>query len=347
MSKDGQNLVTLASFSSSPQANLVKHALEEAGIPCFLNDENITSINPFLSPIVEGIKLHVSQDNLAEAKKVLAEFDEPGEVVLEEKGDLELDEVKKETPLAPTPFKKVSRWAINTVIILPILFVVGFLSFQHFFLKPYEFDLKAFHQAESLVRKGYHSEAYRTLQELAEKEFLPAYTYLGDMSFNGLGIEASTPNAIKWYEKAVAGSPRFYAEAEKASFEKAAFALVKIYQEGLGVPANPAKVETFLKRVDEQTNSHRAQFQLFLYYKNSSIEEAMRYLEKSAEGGYSFAQFELGAFYEQGTVPFHKDYEKAAFWYFKAGLEGNRQAQRSLNRLIRLKQVKSKWKPFL
>lgn len=53
-------------------ANMTVGLLKENNIACFLKDENIVTIDPFLSPAVGGIKLMVQENDEASAKEIIA-----------------------------------------------------------------------------------------------------------------------------------------------------------------------------------------------------------------------------------------------------------------------------------
>jgi DNA-directed RNA polymerase subunit RPC12/RpoP len=53
------DFVELRSFDNYIEANIVLHMLQDAYINCHLKDENISTVNPFLSQAVGGMKLMV------------------------------------------------------------------------------------------------------------------------------------------------------------------------------------------------------------------------------------------------------------------------------------------------
>ena len=64
-------LVTLAAFNMPHQAHLAKSLLEAAGIPAFIRDEHLISINPLYSPALGGVKVQVPDVHLKEAREIL------------------------------------------------------------------------------------------------------------------------------------------------------------------------------------------------------------------------------------------------------------------------------------
>ena len=68
---DLRKLVTVRKFRDLPEALLAKGAIESAGIPCFMADDNIVRLDWFISNFVGGIKLLVDPENVTEATEVL------------------------------------------------------------------------------------------------------------------------------------------------------------------------------------------------------------------------------------------------------------------------------------
>ncbi len=64
-------LVVVASFNMPHQAHLAKTRLEAAGIPVFIRDEHLISINQLYSPALGGVKLEVPDVHLQEALNIL------------------------------------------------------------------------------------------------------------------------------------------------------------------------------------------------------------------------------------------------------------------------------------
>nr|WP_262903445.1 DUF2007 domain-containing protein [Hymenobacter psoromatis] len=54
-------------------AHLARTRLEAAGIPCFLTNENLVSLNRMYSPVAGGVRLHVYQRDAARAVEALRE----------------------------------------------------------------------------------------------------------------------------------------------------------------------------------------------------------------------------------------------------------------------------------
>ena len=65
------NFVTVATFTSSPEANLAKQRLESEGIKCLLLNESTVNAAWYLSVAVGWIQLQVPQVSLDLAKSIL------------------------------------------------------------------------------------------------------------------------------------------------------------------------------------------------------------------------------------------------------------------------------------
>lgn len=66
----------IASFDNFLVANMTLGLLEENDINCHLKDENIVTIDPFLSPAVGGIKLMVADVQFARALAIIKEAED-------------------------------------------------------------------------------------------------------------------------------------------------------------------------------------------------------------------------------------------------------------------------------
>ena len=65
------SIVVLASYYEPVAAHLARTRLEAAGIPCFLSNENLLSLNLMYSPAAGGIRLHVYQRDAEQATEAL------------------------------------------------------------------------------------------------------------------------------------------------------------------------------------------------------------------------------------------------------------------------------------
>lgn len=69
-------MITLRTFDNSINAHLLKSKLESEGIPCYLFDENINTLNPLYSMATGGIKLRISSNDLERAEAIIAEIED-------------------------------------------------------------------------------------------------------------------------------------------------------------------------------------------------------------------------------------------------------------------------------
>jgi ribosomal protein S27AE len=70
------NMITLRSFDNYFLANITLTKLQDAGVECYLKDENTVTIDPILSNAIGGIKLVVKETDASDAKQLLQQFDE-------------------------------------------------------------------------------------------------------------------------------------------------------------------------------------------------------------------------------------------------------------------------------
>jgi predicted RNA-binding Zn-ribbon protein involved in translation (DUF1610 family) len=63
--------VLLESFENYIDASLTLGRMEEAGINCWLKDENTATINPILTSAIGGIKLMVDKEDMERAVEIL------------------------------------------------------------------------------------------------------------------------------------------------------------------------------------------------------------------------------------------------------------------------------------
>jgi hypothetical protein len=68
-----ENIIVLDSYYEPLAAHLARTRLEAAGIPCFLTNENLVSLNRMYSPVAGGVRLHVYERDAARAAEALRE----------------------------------------------------------------------------------------------------------------------------------------------------------------------------------------------------------------------------------------------------------------------------------
>ncbi len=65
---DKEEIITLEVFKDDVTVSFVKNKLEEAGIECFVEEENIVGLNP-----LGGAELKIFGKDLIRAKEILAQ----------------------------------------------------------------------------------------------------------------------------------------------------------------------------------------------------------------------------------------------------------------------------------
>lgn len=76
------DLVVLQTFDNFFSANIQLTRLRAAGVECYLKDEYVVTIDPFLSNAIGGIKLMVRKDQEKNIRKILRELDSNNSTVV-------------------------------------------------------------------------------------------------------------------------------------------------------------------------------------------------------------------------------------------------------------------------
>lgn len=66
-----RNLVTVASYRDLPNADLARAALESAGIPAWIQDDNLVRMDWFYSNAIGGMRLQVDVADAEAAREIL------------------------------------------------------------------------------------------------------------------------------------------------------------------------------------------------------------------------------------------------------------------------------------
>lgn len=64
-------IIVFETFYNPIEANIVKSRLMDAGVQCFLSDENTITINPLYTQALGGVKLHLFERDIATARDIL------------------------------------------------------------------------------------------------------------------------------------------------------------------------------------------------------------------------------------------------------------------------------------
>ncbi len=143
-------LVTIATFWNTVEANLARNRLEDGGLHAFLADEEATSMTWALTNALGGIKLQVYARESEDARAILeergaADLGAPGpaedtsswrneaERPLEQGGaDADVDEAEPETTTRERDAERALRGAIFGLLFLPLQLYVFWLLLKVF-----------------------------------------------------------------------------------------------------------------------------------------------------------------------------------------------------------------------
>ena len=155
----------------------------------------------------------------------------------------------------------------------------------------------------------------------AEQGDVRAQNDLGNLYFNGKGVEKNLGQAVYWFTKAA-----------EQGLATAQYNLGICYS--YGTETNPEKAFYWYQKAAEQGHI-KAQNDLGSFYFNGKgtskdLEQAIYWFAKSAEQGLATAQYNLGICYSYGTEP---NPEKEFYWYLKAAEQGHIKAQNDLGNL--------------
>jgi hypothetical protein len=136
----GFNMQTIATFSNGIAANLAKGRLEETGIRVYLADEQTVGLAWHLTNAIGGIKLQVADEDVDEARAVLAEQgdDEPvtGPPAIEENSVVDDADASDEPEITSTLREQTAdralRGALFGLLLFPLEFYVVWLLVKVF-----------------------------------------------------------------------------------------------------------------------------------------------------------------------------------------------------------------------
>ena len=149
---------------------------------------------------------------------------------------------------------------------------------------------------------GEHKVALEIFQSLARNGYAEAQHQLGQIYYNGNGVEQSYGKAFYWYQTAA-----------KQGHSTAQLRLAEMYEISRGL---------FMKRLPESENIPK------------DDRMAAKWYRKSAEQGNAIAQGNLAGMYFDGRG-LDRNFSKAAKWCKKAAIQGNHAAQLSLGTMYR------------
>ena len=162
-----------------------------------------------------------------------------------------------------------------------------------------------------------YSEAFEWYRKAAEHGNASAQYRLGEIYFNGFGVERNIAEAKKW----------FLSAAELGNAD-AQFTIGWMNQTGYGLPQDFEEALKWYSLAAAQGNVSAQCNLANMYYNGFGLKkdyaEAADWYRKAAEHGYSVAQFDLGFMYDSGRGV-ERDRAEASKWYSKS-LEQNQES---------------------
>ncbi|MDZ4714782.1 MAG: DUF2007 domain-containing protein [Cytophagales bacterium] len=73
MEEAQEKIIIYRAYDTVMEANLAKTKLDAYGVPCFLTEENFTSLYPLRNDIFPGVRLHIFESDQQRVKEVLTE----------------------------------------------------------------------------------------------------------------------------------------------------------------------------------------------------------------------------------------------------------------------------------
>jgi TPR repeat protein/serine/threonine protein kinase len=181
----------------------------------------------------------------------------------------------------------------------------------------------AFIKGQEAYKQKNYKEAFKWLNQAAEKNNPAAEFMMGDLYYSGKGVSQSDSSALQWYERAA-----------NQNYVNAQLALATMYQQGSGVVQNQSKAIQWYEKAAAKNNPI-AQYQLGLIaYKEGKnnaqkYTQALRWFQKAADQNDPWAQNKLGVMYKLGKgTP--EDFVKAVEWFRKAAKQNIPEAQDNL-----------------
>jgi alpha-L-arabinofuranosidase len=69
--EEPEKIIIYTAFDNVIAANIAKTKLDAYGIPCFLTEENFTSLYPLQNDIFPGVRLHIFEQDSERVKELL------------------------------------------------------------------------------------------------------------------------------------------------------------------------------------------------------------------------------------------------------------------------------------
>ncbi|MCR5347699.1 MAG: sel1 repeat family protein [Fretibacterium sp.] len=191
-------------------------------------------------------------------------------------------------------------------------------------------DILVQHQLGNMYYNGEgvnvdYKEAARWYKMAADQGYAQAQFNLGEMYYNNQGVEKGVPQAVELYRKAaVQGHVR------------AQYKLGGAYYNGWGVKQDYKLALKWFRKSARRGNAEAQTAVGNIYYNGTGVRrnysEAVVWYRCAAEQGYSWAQYYLGNMYRNG-LGITKDLQQARELYKKAAEQGHLGAMRALEHI--------------
>jgi TPR repeat protein len=167
--------------------------------------------------------------------------------------------------------------------------------------------------------QGQYLTAMKLAEEGTKRNEPQAFTLLGVLNAEGLGISKDEAAAAKWYAK-----------ADELGDVQASFALAVLYAEGRGVKKDRNKAAELFEKA-ARTGHPLANYNLGLLFlkgdgKPQNPYRAVMHIRYAAEKGIAAAQYDLAGMYQNGAGV-QPDAVAVSYWLGKAAEQGMPQAQ--------------------
>ncbi len=189
-----------------------------------------------------------------------------------------------------------------------------------------EYKIKAFASSGyTYYKRKNYQKAFDAFKIAATLGHAYSQNYLGNLYFNGLGVEQDFQKALEWYEKS--------AEQNNA---RGIYSLGVMYVNGKGVKKNLKKAFALFSKSAE-LGYPKAQFNLgAMYYNGFGVDKdestSVKWFKKAADNNISQAAYEVAKAYESGKgLP--QNIDKAKEYYKKAAGLGYQDAGKRLRSL--------------
>ena len=224
-------------------------------------------------------------------------------------------------------------------------------------------------QAEGTARD--YAASIPWFKKAADQGSADAEYNLGLLYNNGLGVKADLAEAAVWYQRAgekgqvlaqnALGMLCFYLRKDYAEamkwFQKAADqgnanaanSLGVLYNQGIGIKADPDAAQKWFKKAAELGLAEAQNNYGLMLFGQKNYAAAADALHKAADQGHAAGQYNIAQFYEQGII-YSKDAAEALLWYTRSASQGYALAEAKLGQFyhqgigVRADQVEAyKW----